>query len=106
MCVATAADEYTAVSVNEDEQKDVDQHAGSDDEFEDEPLRAMTEEEGMDALFDPPSRSCTEWVEEWTEQLLSALAKPRTIMAFNALVYSTYIARRSCHAVGMAGRAV
>ena len=87
------SDEYTAVAVNEDELKeaDVDQHAVSDDEFEDEPLRAMTEDEGMDALFDPPSRSCTEWLEEWTERVLSALAKPRTIMAFNVLVYLTYI---------------
>lgn len=93
------SDEYTAVAVNEDESKDadVDQHAVSDDELDDEPLRAMNEDEGMDALFDPPSRSCSEWLEEWTEQVLSALAKPRSIMAFNLLVYSAYI----CAALAM-----
>ena len=87
------SDEYTAVAVNEDELKDadLDQHTISDDEVEDEPLRPMPEDEGMDALFDSPSRSCTEWLEEWTERLLSALAKPRIIMAFNVLVYLTYI---------------
>ena len=84
------SDEYTAVAVNEEESKDAEADPAivSDDEFEDEPLRALTEDEGMDALFDPPSRSCSEWLEDWTERALSALSKPRTIMALNVLFYS------------------
>ena len=93
------SDEYTAVAVDEDSELKVDAdggeaHGGSEDEWEAETEvlhGAVNEDEGMDALFDPPSRSCTEWVQEWTERVLSALAKPRSIMAFNMLVYATYI---------------
>ena len=94
------SDEYTAVAVNEDESKEAEadgQAAASEDEWEgDEPLRALGDDEGMDALFDPPSRSIGEWLEEWTERALSALAKPRAIMAFNMLVYLLYVSAALC----------
>ena len=92
------SDGYTAVAVHEEDAKD-DAHPSmgvthSDDEtLSDDELQGAggEEEDAMDELFDSPSRSCWQWWDDAVVRVLSALAKPRAILLFNALAYLIHI---------------
>ena len=97
------SDGYTAVAVHEEDAKDdahpsIDVTHSDDETLSDDELQGLSagaggdEEDAMDEFFDSPSRSCWQWWDELVVRLLSALAKPRAILLFNAAAYAVHIA--------------